>query len=219
MSLRERGTDASELARYSVSLSPETPVDPRAHPPTPPPRLERLVRPRLRARSARSRPASTPDPPRAPPMYPHAARLGGGSVEPVSGRANSSGIRLCAMFPPSIRLFDVSADTRPQSGPDTGVVSGPFSVRLFRARLDSPPVPPRHRRNEIGSYRHTHLEGEARYSPLHITSRNAARRNLLGAFRRHDVPAGRCRYLLASVKWPHRAILVARSLKRGDSNK
>ena len=76
------------------------------------------------------------------PMYPHAARSGGGSVEPVSGRANSSGIRLCAMFPPSIHLFDVSADTRPQSAPDTGSFRSFPGPSLPGRRLESIRVSP-----------------------------------------------------------------------------
>ena len=103
------------------------------------------------------------------PMYPHAARSGGGSVEPVSGRANSSGIRLCAMFPPKIRLFDVSADTRPQSAPNTGSFRS-FPVRLFPA-VDS----------NRSVFRPAHSSGnEARCVALHATSRDTVCQDLLG---------------------------------------
>ena len=139
--MRERGTDAPELVRYAVSLSFGTLVDPRAHASHPPPGLERLCTPASEraALASRLRPRSARGPHL---MYPHAACSGGGSVEPVSGRANSSVIRLCAMFPPKIRPFDVSADTRPQSGPDTGSFRSFSGPSLPGRRLESIRVSP-----------------------------------------------------------------------------
>jgi hypothetical protein len=138
--LRDRGSTTAKLARSAVSPSLGTPGDPRVHASHRPLGLERLCNPASERAALAS--GLNPDPPRAPPMYPHAARLGGGSVEPVSGGANSSVIRLCAMFPPKIRLFDVSADTRPQSAPDTGSFRSSPGPSLPGRRLESTPVSP-----------------------------------------------------------------------------
>ena len=64
-----------ELARYAASLSRGTPVDPRAHASDAPSGSERLVYPRLRARSARSRPGLNPQPAAGPTECIHTQRV------------------------------------------------------------------------------------------------------------------------------------------------